>query len=452
MQRRTCSSRPPWAGHRSLLLLLALLVAALVGGGDAKGTGGGGGGGRAGRASYGGGGTISRGYTRTYFFVYAGTRHRCSSCSRTTERDSMSPEMRAVAVLAEFDVTFPAGTDLGSEAVPSQARLAAEPYIEARVATIVSRSVATVTQEDVTVRDSWRAPATCSGTASDGRTCDLDGATDGTAECPPGCDYDDTPTVMYEVTIFSGEAGPGDVSEAGVISPSAVGAQVFNALRICGDCGALGAGSATANGGATCAAEELVVVADTRLADCCNKSVSNHVTSFSSDLTSSGAAAGSRISDCGNRTMEVITLTSDVESFGEESSGGGMVVLLVLFSVIVLCCVCKKIGEARERAEKRNRAQHLVQNIGMGQQTWPSDQRQPQQRQHVLQPHTSMQQPPVVMAQFVGHGAPPPTVAEAASKGQAMMGGPLPVAHVMSTQNPAIATTAVSRQVPRQAP
>eukprot|EP01046_Picozoa_sp_COSAG06_P085188 COSAG06_NODE_31916_length_514_cov_0.626506_2_plen_25_part_01 len=25
----------------------------------------------------------------------------------------MSPEMRAVAVLAEFDVTFPAGTDLG---------------------------------------------------------------------------------------------------------------------------------------------------------------------------------------------------------------------------------------------------------------------------------------------------------------------------------------------------
>ena len=109
-------------------------------------------------------------------------------------------------------------------------------------------------------------------------------------------------------------------------------------------------------------------------------------------------------------------------------------------------------AEMRERAEKRNRAQHLVQNIGMGQQTWPSDQRQPQQRQHVLQPHTSMQQPPVVMAQFVGHGAPPPTVAEAASKGQAMMGGPLPVAHVMSTQNPAIATTAVSRQVPRQAP
>ena len=157
----------------------------------------------------------------------------------------MSREMQAVVVLAEFDVTFEPGTDLGTNDKPSAARVAAEQYVEARVAGIVARKVPTVTLDDVTVRDSWIAPATCTGTASnDTAICDLDATTDGVAECPAGCDYDNS-TVMYEVTIFSGEAAPGDVSADGVVHPAAAGAKVFNALRICGDCGTLGASAAT---------------------------------------------------------------------------------------------------------------------------------------------------------------------------------------------------------------
>ena len=91
-------------GRGETLLSWWLLLAAVLAHVAAKGSGGGGGGRASGRASYGGGGTISRGYTRTYFFMYAGTRHRCSSCSRTTEEDSMKREMLTVVVLAEFDV------------------------------------------------------------------------------------------------------------------------------------------------------------------------------------------------------------------------------------------------------------------------------------------------------------------------------------------------------------
>lgn len=377
-----------------MMLSCWVLLAALLAHAEAKGSGGGGG--RAGgRASYGGGGTISRGYTRTYFFVYAGTRHRCSSCSRTTEKDSMSREMQSVVVLAEFDVTFEPTTDLGTDDEPSAAWVAAEQYVEARVAGMVARKVPTVTLDDVAVRDSWRAPATCTGTATDGAACDLDPATDGSADCPVGCSYDNS-TVMYEVTIFSGEARPGDVLANGVPSPAATGTQVFNALRICGDCGELGASAATANGGSTCADDDMAVVADTRLADCCNASVLGHVAAFGAELTSYGPASGAHISDCGNRTMEVMTLQSAVESFGQDDSGGGWVVFAVLFGLVVICCACKKIDDSNRKATSSKGRDWQVQRPQRAQQT------------------------PVVMGEFVGQS--PPAVAQAVAKGQAMMG------------------------------
>ena len=149
----------------------------------------------------------------------------------------MKREMLTVVVLAEFDVAFEPGTELGTDDAPSAARIAAEEHVEARVAGMVARRVPTVTLDDVTVRDSWLAPPSCTGAASDGvATCDLSAATDGSADCPVGCNHENS-TVMYEVTIFSGEAGPGDVSADGAVRPTAAGAQVFDALRICGDCG-----------------------------------------------------------------------------------------------------------------------------------------------------------------------------------------------------------------------
>ena len=475
-----CNMRRRRVGPGATLLSWWLLLAAVLAHATAKGSGGGGAGRAGGRASYGGGGTISRGYTRTYFFMYAGTRHSCSSCSRTTEKDSMKREMQVVAVLAEFDVTFEPGTELGTDDAPSAARIAAEEHVEARVAGMVARQVPTVTLDDVTVRDSWLAAPSCTGTASDGiATCDLSAATDGSADCPVGCNHENS-TVMYEVTIFSGEAGPGDVSAEGVVRPTAAGAQVFDALRICGDCGTQGASAATANGGSTCAVEEQAIVAETRLADCCNTSVLGHISSFGMELTSSGAASGARISDCGNRTMVVMVLQSDVESFGkEDASGAGLIVIAVLFGVIVICCACRKIDdakrEAQARADRRARAaaitqrlqesaghqvesasvsslilsravslrclshslspclshsQHLCVSRCLCQQAWlPSENARP----HYLTP-----QPPVVMGEFVEHS--PPTVAQALAKGQEMMGVPQQTAS--RTHNP----------VPRPAP
>lgn len=430
--------RWPRAKGPPAVLLPLVVLATLLAHGAAKGSGGAGR--SAGRASYGGGGSISRGYTRTYFFVYAGTRHRCSSCSRTTEQDSMSPEMKSIVVLAEFDVTFLPGTDLGSEEKPSTARIEVEQHIESRVAGILARKVPTVTLDDVSVRDSWRAPATCTGMASDGTTCDLDATTDGSADCSIGCDFDNS-TVMYEVSIFTGEAGPDDVTASGVVQPFAVGAKVFNALRICGDCGELGASSATANGGATCAAEGLATVADTRLADCCNTSVLEHVAAFAQELTSSGQASGARISDCGNRTMEVVTLQSEVEKFGKEESGGsGLIVLAVLFGLIVVCCTCKKLDdvmrERRSRAERKQVATAMVQNLTTTpDQAWQTNQ---ETAAPVQQAQTQSAHSPVVMGTFVGQA--PPTVAQAMAKGQAMM----------SVQGQSTSTT--HNPVPRQGP
>jgi len=283
--------------------------------------------------------------------------------------------------------------------------------------------VPTVTLDDVSVRDSWRAPATCTGTASDGSTCDLDAATDNSANCPDGCSFDNS-TVMYEVSIFTGEAGPADVTASGTVQPTAVGAKVFNALRICGDCGELGASSATANGGATCAADGLAAVADTRLADCCNTSVHEHVAAFAQVLTSSGRVSGARISDCGNRTMQVMTLQSEVEQFGREESGGsGLIVLAVLFGLVVLCCTCKKLDdvmrERRSRTERKKLGTVLVHNLTTTpDQSWQAN----QSAAPVQQAQIQTAQRPVVMGEFIEQT--PPTAAQAAAKGQAMMGVP----------------------------
>jgi hypothetical protein len=349
----------------------------------------------------------------------------------------MSPEMQSVVVLAEFDVTFEPGTDLGTDDEPSAARVAAEEYIEARVAGMVARKVPTVTLDDVTIRDSWRAPATCTGTASDGATCDLDPSTDGSADCPAGCSHDNS-TVMYEVTIFSGEASPGDVSADGVVSATATGTQVFNALRICGDCGTLGASAATVNGGSTCTIEDKAVVADTRLADCCNTSVLGHVAEFGAELTTYGPAKGARISDCGNRTMEVMTLQSAVESFGQDDSNAGWVIVAVLFGLVVTCYTCRKIDDVKRESDSRARRDKVTASIvhdvgrnGFGARSAQGRAWQVQRPQHA-------QQAPVVMGEFVEQS--PPTVAQAMAKGQAMMG--VPQQPVSTTDNP----------VPRQGP
>ena len=427
--------RPPAARCSAMLLLL---LAAFVVGASAKGSGGGGGGRASGRASYGGGATITRGYTRTYFFVFAGTRHRCGSCSRTTSTNDMAASMRA---LAEFDVAFPSGTELGSAAAPAPVIGIAEPYVEGRVAAMVSRAVPSVTQEDVSVRDSWLAPASCTGTASDGAACDLAAATDGTAACPTGCAFDNT-TVMYEVSVFAGEAAPNDVSASGAISPSSQGARVFNALRLCGDCGHLGAASATANGGATCAADGLAAVAETRLASCCNATVLEHVTAFGLDLATTGIMAGATIADCGNRTIEVMTLDSDVEHFGaDETSGGGLTVIFVLFCIAVFCCVCKKVNEKKERADARKRSRAMVlelQSRDQARDVWMGNQQPGYGQQRLARAQQQPPQQPVIMAQIVS-GPPPPTTTQAYAKGEAMMG--LPVVHPVAagvTANPVL--------------
>ena len=266
-----------------LLLLLALLGAC-----EGKGTGGGIG--RSGpRTSYGGGRVLSRGYTRRYFSPglmlvatgsSGGSRYNCHSCTRTTAEDTMPAEMVSDVVVAEFDVQFPEGTDLGSDAEPSPLREAAEPFVEQRVAAVVAREVPSVTAADVTVADHWLA------------------------------DYDNR-TLMFQVYVFSG----GDDALAG---------RVHDALRLCGDCGASGAASATANQGTQCAAEGLAIVEDTRLADCCNTSVSDHVAAFAAafgGLEGQEAPAGvrdSRIVDCGNRTLVPMRFLSEVEAFGPE--------------------------------------------------------------------------------------------------------------------------------------
>jgi len=169
----------------SLLGLLSLL-------GGALGKGGAGGG--VGRASYGGGGaTISRGYTRSFFFVYAGTRHTCASCSRTTAEDDVQPEMSTLVVLAEFDVEFPPGAYATAVA-------AAQPYVEQRVAQLVMRSAPTITASDVSTR----------------RT-------------RVGSD-----TVSYELAILTGEARAGDFDAAsGVATPGTTAARVYEALGLC---------------------------------------------------------------------------------------------------------------------------------------------------------------------------------------------------------------------------
>ena len=411
-------------------LLLLLLVASLFDGAGAKGSGGSGGGRSTGRATYGSGRTLTRGYTRTYFFVFAAggssTRHRCGSCSRTTAENDMAATMQALVVVAEFDVSFPAGTALGSEAAPATIRGLAEPYVEGRVAAMVSRAVPSVTQEDVSVRDSWKAAATCTGTASNGDACDLDGATDGTAACPIGCVFDNT-TVMYEVSVFAGEAVPGDVLASGAISPTSQGARVLNALRLCGDCGHLGAASATANGGATCAADGLAAVAETRLASCCNATVLEHVTAFGANLATSGLIANTTITDCGNRTIEVMTLGSEVEQFGSDgsSSSGGLMVILVLFCIAVFCCVCKKVNEKEELADRRKRSQALIRDLQQREQArdaWMTN--RPDLHQGLAG------QQPVIVAQIVQ--GPPPTATQAHAKGEAMMALQLPVARAVA--------------------
>ena len=49
------------------------------------------------------------------------------------------------------------------------------------------------------VRAEARAGVTCTGTASDGSsTCDLDASTDGTADCPAGCDSEANLVYSYE--------------------------------------------------------------------------------------------------------------------------------------------------------------------------------------------------------------------------------------------------------------
>ena len=171
-------------------MLRASLFLSLLGGALGKGGAGGG----VGRASYGGGGaTISRGYTRSFFFVHAGTRHTCTSCSRTTAEDDVQPEMSTLAVLAEFDVGFPPGAYTTAVA-------AAQPYVEQRVAQLVMRSAPTITASDVSTR------RTRVG----------------------------TDTVSYELAILTGAAREGDFDESlGVAAPGTTAARVYEALGLC---------------------------------------------------------------------------------------------------------------------------------------------------------------------------------------------------------------------------
>ena len=277
-----------------------------------------------GRRAYGGGGHLgvagvapmylSTGFTRNYYYVYGGTRYNCWSCQRTTDRDTMNVRMTSIVVTAEFDVTFANGTAPGSDDVPGSVQLLLEPYIEGRVAKILSDSVPSVTMDDVNVRDSWPAPASCTGSAS----CDLEAVPDITGECPAGCSLENN-TYMYEVSIFTGEVGAGDVSTTtGEISPNSTASRVFNALRLCSSCGSLAAPGAW------------------QAASC-----SSHREAFGQELGLLGAFA--RITDCGNRSLEVMTLESDVEFFDanpttEDSGSTLWIVIFLLMVFLVLCC------------------------------------------------------------------------------------------------------------------
>ena len=295
--------------------------------------------------------TISRGYTRSYFFMYLGTRHVCSACARNSESDSYGPTMRSAVVVAELDVEFPQDVDLSDG---SAARLGAEPLVELRVAAMVMQSVPALSSDDVSVRDSWLAPPSCSGTAdTPALACDLDPATDGSAACPAGCDYENS-TVMYEVAIFTGELMPNDMDEAsGQLRSYSRGSLVFNALRLCGDCGALGAASATLGDSRTCAAHEQQVLEWTKLAECCNATVFAHVANFSEPLAMAGAVRGAQINDCGNRTLEIVTLQSEVETFGDvvlHGEGGRMaeaIGLVACFVLLAAWCHCAAQHDAR---------------------------------------------------------------------------------------------------------
>ena len=294
--------------------------------------------------------TISRGYTRSYFFMYLGTRHVCSACARNSESDSYGPTMRSAVVVAELDVEFPQDVDLSDG---STARLGAEPLVELRVAAMVIQSVPALSPDDVSVRDSWLAPPSCSGTAdTPALACDLDPATDGSAACPAGCDYENS-TVMYEVAIFTGELMPNDMDELGQLRSYSRGSLVFEALRLCGDCGALGAASATLGDSRTCAAHEQQVLEWTKLSDCCNATVFAHVANFSEPLAMAGAVRGAQINDCGNRTLEIVTLQSEVETFGDvvlHGEGGRTaesIGLVASFVLLAAWCHCAAQHDAR---------------------------------------------------------------------------------------------------------
>jgi hypothetical protein len=342
---------------RALIINACLLLGAAPQRALSKGSGGGGSsmGGRAtgARATYGGGGRVSSGYTRSYFIVFAGSRHGCSGCQRTSAANSgggehsYPPRMAAELVLAELDVSFAA-----PEVSVAELGLA-EAHVEAAVAATLSAALPdlALSTDDVMVRDHWRANCTGAG---------------GVSEQPSA-------TYMFEVGILAGEAGTG------------VGARIADALMLCSaecDGGSGSSGNASwgsGGGGGGCTAAEHALLAGTRLDSCCTQhSAARQMRQLSGggEPPPAGVALlpppprihGSRISDCGNITVTEMTLGSEVEYFGaaEASRGRGHIRPIVMGLGLVLLMLCSwgllrslrsgaKLGEWRFGAEVEQR-------------------------------------------------------------------------------------------------